>query len=78
MMRTSSKKRRCQTLMVLDTFILKIFPFAWPDLKSRLKVSIAKMKSSGEREQPCCNPLPMRKKEEDSSLTKMEIFALTT
>jgi len=50
MMRTSSEKRRCKTLMVLDTFILKIFPFSWPDLRRRLKVSITKMKSSGERE----------------------------
>jgi hypothetical protein len=40
--------------------------------------SIAKMKSSGERGQPCHSPLPMRKKEEDFPLTKMASVALTT
>jgi hypothetical protein len=78
MIRTSSTKRRCKILMVLNTFILEIFPSAWPDLRSRLRDSIAKMNRRGERGQPYLNPLPIRKKVVDSPLTKMARFALTT
>jgi hypothetical protein len=74
--RMSSINRRCRILMVLDMFIPEILPSDWADLSSRLKASIAKVKSRGERGQPCLRPLPMRKKVEASSLTKMARFEL--
>jgi len=62
MIRTSSTKRRCKILMVLDTFIPKIFPSAWPDLRSRLKTSIAKMNRRGERGSPASVLYPFERR----------------
>jgi hypothetical protein len=78
MMRTSSTKRRCRILMVLKTLIPIILPFVCLDLRRRLKASIVKMKKRGERGQPSLSPLPIRKKEEGSPLTKIARFALVT
>jgi len=78
MMRTSSAKRRWRILIVLETFIPKIFLAACPLFRRRVKDSMAKTKRRGERIQPWRNPLPLRKKEEGSPFIKMANFSLTT
>jgi len=78
MMRMSSTKRRCRILMLLETFIPDILPSSCLVLRSSLNASIAQMNRRGERGQPFRSTMPIRKKEEDSPLTKMEMLSLTT